>query len=354
MISTGRLALRAVTSAPAAGFNRPRRCFRNACLVVLVLGAAMAPSSFTARAAEVAPCSGRAYASNSYLQNVSVIDTTTNSLVGVVPTGPMPYSPTIAPDGRHVYVANSEGGTISEIDVETNQVVRSLDAGGEHPSGLAVTPDGERLAMTLLGATIFEPGTVRIMTLATGDLSEPIPVGRTPERITLSPDGTRGYVVNSNPTPSLTVIDIPKQTVVTDIPMVGPAFTVVTSDDGTRVYGGLINNDAVVIIDAVTNTVLDYVPTDAGPIGIALLPDQETLLVTNGSAGTIQEIDVVDRKVVRTVDGGPRPGYLELDEAGSKAYITRSPGLGVAVYDVATLTEDAFVPTGWPTAIAVC
>ena len=320
-------------------------------LAAVAVSTAVLAVSPIAVTADESSCAGRAYATNSYLHNVSVIDTDSNELVGVVPVGLAPYSPTIAPDGSRVYIANSESGTISVIDTATNTVVDTLDAGGAHPAGLAVTPDGAHLVVSLLGATIFHPGTVRVIEAETGVFSDPIPVGTTPERVALSPDGTRAYIINSAGT--LTVIDVPNRVVVGEIPMVGPAFTVVVSDDGTKLFGALINNDAVAVIDATTNQV-EYVPTDEGPIGISFSPDQDSVFVTNGSAGTIQEISVETLEVTRTADGGLRPGYLQVSGDGARGYITRSPGTGVAVYDMATLTEVDSVLTGWPTAIAVC
>jgi YVTN family beta-propeller protein len=323
---------------------------RNVLVAAVVIAGWLVPAPLGLARPKPMPCAERAYAANSYMHNVSVIDTKTNQLVTAVPTGLAPYSPVISPEGSRVYVANSDSDTISVIDVATSGVVETLSPGA-NPSGLAFTPDGRQLLVTLLGATIFDPGSVRIITLATGEISDPIPVGRTPERLAVSPDGSRAYVINSDS--ALTVIDVGARKVVASIPMVGPAFSLVVSSDGRTVYGSLVNNDMVAIVDTATQTV-QYVATDTGPIGISLTPDQRTLYVTNGDAGTIQEISLRTRKVTRTASAGLRPGYLQVSGDGRRGYITRSPGTSVAVYDLETLTEVASVITGWPTSIAVC
>ena len=68
----------------------------------------------------------RAYITNNVSNNVSVIDTGTNSVLGgPIPVGNLPEGVAVSPDGRFVYVANTNSNTVSVINAVTNTVVAS-------------------------------------------------------------------------------------------------------------------------------------------------------------------------------------------------------------------------------------
>ena len=93
------------------------------------------------------PCDGQiemeAYIGNFNSNNVSVIDTKTNTVVGSpLPLGSNPRGVAVTPDGRFAYVTNSGGTTVSVIDPATNTVVGSPIPVQSQPTQIAVTPDG--------------------------------------------------------------------------------------------------------------------------------------------------------------------------------------------------------------------
>ena len=66
--------------------------------------------------------------------NVSVIDTATNTVIASVKVGKSPYGIAVTPDGTKVYVANSGddddlGNTVSVIDTATNKVIATVNTG---------------------------------------------------------------------------------------------------------------------------------------------------------------------------------------------------------------------------------
>jgi YVTN family beta-propeller protein len=89
---------------------------RGALCVVLVMGLGL-----IAPRAEAAPF---AYVANEGDNTVSVIDTTTNTVVGTpILVGTAPWGVAVTPDGKHAYVANLNSNNISAIDTATNTVV---------------------------------------------------------------------------------------------------------------------------------------------------------------------------------------------------------------------------------------
>src|SRR5207248_3106740 len=88
------------------------------------------------------PLPGRAYVANRGSGTVSVIDTTTNTVVGgPIPVGTNPLGVGVDPTVHRAYVANSNAaGTVRVIDTTTNAVVGGPIAVGSGPAGVGVDP----------------------------------------------------------------------------------------------------------------------------------------------------------------------------------------------------------------------
>jgi YVTN family beta-propeller protein len=295
-----------------------------------------------------------AYVSNSYGDTVSVIDTATNDVISTIEFGDAPakatvtadleghvdvrhglVNPTVAPDGRHVFVAKSVAGGIAVIDAETQQVTDVLDAGGPKPSGLAFTPDGTRLVVTLLGETVETPGAVAVIDGVTGTAGTPLPMGGQPERLALSPDGRRAYVVSMHDR-SVSVVDVDALDVVAKVSLGELPFNVLAAPDGERVYVGVLRADHVAVIDAHRYEVVDRIDIPS-PNGLAFSADRRSIYVTCVFDDSVQVIDLDAGKVVRSAGAGEKPGHLALTNDGTRAYIVRPFGETVSVLDTGSL-----------------
>src|SRR5438552_2982534 len=94
------------------------------------------------------PCAVRAYISNSDSNNVSVIDTSTNTVVATVPIGGSPRGVAVNSAGTSAYIAaitNTNSGIVSVIDTATNTVVATVMLGNTFVEGVAVNPAGTRV-----------------------------------------------------------------------------------------------------------------------------------------------------------------------------------------------------------------
>jgi len=69
--------------------------------------------------------------------NVSVIDTSTNTVMTTVPVGVTPRGVAITPDGGHAYVTNAGSNNVSVIDTATNTVTATVPV-GRNPVNVAV------------------------------------------------------------------------------------------------------------------------------------------------------------------------------------------------------------------------
>src|SRR6266404_8957511 len=75
------------------------------------------------------PCAVRPYVPNSASNNVSVIDTSTNTVVATVSVGANPQGVAVNPAGTRAYVANINSTNVSVIDTSTNTVVDTVAVG---------------------------------------------------------------------------------------------------------------------------------------------------------------------------------------------------------------------------------
>src|SRR5699024_4386572 len=107
-------------------------------LLVSGLGALWAPAAHAAGATTtvtvgtnpigiaITPDGSHAYVANANSDNVSVIDTTSNTVAKTITVGSTPSWVAITPDGSHAYVANANSDNVSVIDTTSNTVAKTI------------------------------------------------------------------------------------------------------------------------------------------------------------------------------------------------------------------------------------
>src|SRR5580658_7701792 len=130
-----------------------------------------------------------AYVANLGSNNVSVINTTSNSVVATVNVGSQPNGIAITPDQTRAYVANG-GGEVWVLATAGNTVLAKVSLGG-YPTAVAITPDGTRAYVTRTNSN-----NVSVIDTASNTVTATIPVGTAPSGIAITPDGAHAYVAN--------------------------------------------------------------------------------------------------------------------------------------------------------------
>jgi YVTN family beta-propeller protein len=205
-------------------------------------------------------------------------------------------------------------------------------------------------------------------------IDSPIPVGRTPDALAVTPDGSRVYVANFGGS-TVSVIDTATNTVIATITVGSGPGGVAVTPDGSRLYITNSGNETVSVIDTTTNTVIGS-PIRVGPIpaGVAVTPglrrvgdkdrrdEQEDkamaskVFVANNFVNTVSVIDTATNTVIATITVGSGPGGVAVtpdlrrdgdgdrrdereDKArASKVYVANHNDNTVSVIDAATNT----------------
>jgi YVTN family beta-propeller protein len=305
-----------------------------------------------------------AYIANSVSDNVSVIDTATNTVTATIPVGNSPEGVAVSPDGSKVYVANYDSNTLSVINTATNTVTATIPV-GVSPSGVAVTPDGTKVYVAnediAHPSGIVGPGTVSVIATAANTVTATIPVGRAPGGVAVTPDGTKVYVANAFSN-SVSVIDTATNTVTTTIPAETPAGVAVTPD-GSKVYvTNSIEFGTVSVIATATDTVIATIALHAGgasAAGVAVTPDGSKVYVVDANqTGSVSVISTATDTVVGSpIAVGINPGGVAVTPDGTKVYVVNylenlsGATVGsVSVIATATNTVTTTVPLGTGTA----
>jgi YVTN family beta-propeller protein/autotransporter-associated beta strand protein len=297
------------------------------------------------------PCEGQievsAYIANGNSNDVSVINTATNRVVGSpIGVGSQPVAVAVTPDGKYVYVTNNRSNTISVIDAATNTVVGSITLGSQ-PAGVAITPDGKFAYVTSTDVTkIGSLGTtVSVISTATNTVVGSITVGTAPLGVAISADGKYAYVANTHDG-TISVINTATNTIFgRPIPVGNSPVGVAVTPNGKYVFVTNNRDNTVSVINTATHSMAVFPPIAVGnsPAGVVITPDGRFAYIANNGSGnvnsnTVSVIDTATDKVIRSVTVGNKPLGIDVTPDGKYVYVTNSNDGTVSVINTATNT----------------
>jgi YVTN family beta-propeller protein len=301
----------------------------------------------------------------------------TEGVISIIPVGEGPILLAVAPGGDSVYAVAK--GKLLTIDTATNTVVASLSVGPQ-PSGVAVSPDAQRVYVNqLFGSQMAAVDAARHVELA------PVPLGAGRiaggwGRIAVSADGDVGYVTNRDKE-ALAIADLRSRealTVWTDIRprdvalspdgryayvcgcrgfcsggsvrvydrqarrftgtlAAGPnPYRIVVGPHGRRAYTANLASPSISVIDLDSGTVVATVPVPNGPTGLFVSADGAWVYTSSNVTGEVLAIDTTNYEVRGRVRVGDRAREIVLTPDGGRAYV--STRRAVVVLDTAALT----------------
>ena len=125
-------------------------------------------------------------------------------------------------------------------------------------------------------------------------------------------------------------------------------WSVTANNDGTRVFVAMGNerDGEVLALDAFTSRPVAAAKVGANPMGIAITPDNQLLLVTNSKAASVTVLDAFTLQPVAQVPVGISPFHIAIRPDGAKAYVTCRGSNSVYVINLQAKASGAVIPVG--------
>lgn len=209
---------------------------------------------------------------------VTIIDTASNDVIGVIVIGGAIFYPAITADGKELYVTNLTLNKISVIDTETNTFIDIPLPALSNPNGIAITPDGTKAFVASNGT-----GKIQVIDTATKTIVTTIslPAGSGPQIISISPTEPKAYVTDDFLT-SISVINTDTNALSGSIPVGFTTFDVAFSPTGAIAYATQYTSNRLFTIETATDTLIDTRTLGSGAAvtrGLAFNPNGAELYV---------------------------------------------------------------------------
>lgn len=240
----------------------------------------------------------------------------------------------------NAYVTNNESNTVSVINATSHNLVATI-SGFNSPVGVAVTPDGTKAYVV---NSQPNPGTVSVINTAANTIVATITVGNGATLAAVSPDGKHVYVPNSNDG-TVSVIDTTVNRVTATITVGGAPLGAVVTPDNAHVYIANFNN-AVNVVSTATNALTTTITHSSmsGPLEAAITPDGKTLYVINEISNKVTVISTATNTVSTAIPVGQIPDGLAVTLDGKLLYVANGADSTISVISTATNTVTSTIP----------
>jgi YVTN family beta-propeller protein len=290
--------------------------------------------------------------------NVHVIDSTTNTVVGEIGGIEVPHGAAVAPDGSRLYITNEAEHTLDVVDTRTLKVTHKIPLSGR-PNNLAIGRDGSRVYVAIIAA----PGAVDVIDTKGLQRAKSIATRGGIHNTFITPDG-RHVVAGSIAGRNLTVIDT-----TTDEPIwsldfdngVRPIGFEQKPDGSTRrMFVQISNFHGFYIVDfdqrrEVGRVTLPQLPKEqqnwdtlqGSPAhGIGVAPDGKTLWVCSKVNHSVYAYAMPGLELLGGVEVGHHPDWLTFTPDSTRVYVANAGSNSVSVVDIATRKELTRVAVG--------
>ena len=193
---------------------------------------------------------------------ISVIDPNTFRESGRIETAPGPGMVLFHPNGKLAFVVSSFTPEFDVIDVATRKVIKRIPVVSLFSPFLQFTPDFKEVWMThkdVGKVTRIDTQSLEVKgVIDTGFITNHLGFAKTAR-------GTRAYITIGGENAVKVYTTDATPTLVATIPVGALPHGIWPSDDGSRMYVGLENGDAVDVIDTATDKVMAHTPVGQAP-----------------------------------------------------------------------------------------
>ena len=249
--------------------------------------------------------------------------------------GALPSVVEVPVSGRdRVYTADQTSNTVSVIDPSTDKVLGTIALGVQRLSnmlnpqylddtnvhGLMFSPNRQRLAVVSIGSD-----TVDIIDTATNTVINHTDVGRASHEGWFTQDGTQFWVADRG-RDTVTIVDAVHGGVIANLHVGAGPSKVVMSLDGEWAYINHINLAEITIVNVASRRVVGTITGlgDTFSSDLAISPDGKQLWVPHKRAGKVTVVDLVHDKVQAILSTGPDTNHPNFADTptGDYAYVT--------------------------------
>ncbi len=201
---------------------------------------------------------------------IAILDGKSYAETTRIKVGNGPGMTIFGPDGRYAYVCSSFTPETVVISTARHAIVGRVKQESPFCPDIAVTPEGDQVWFTLKDVgkvQVFEgrPPFAPLKTLDSGPLTNHV-------NITRNANGRFAYVTVGG----LNQVQVYRTDTferVASIPASDLPHGIWPSGDGTRMYVGLENSDAVMVIDTLDNRALATIPVGQAPQALVYVPE---------------------------------------------------------------------------------
>jgi YVTN family beta-propeller protein len=214
----------------------------------------------------------RVFVSNEETAEMSVLDFESGRIVQRVHVGEEPEGVTVRPDGRVVYVTCEATNEVVAVDTSTYAVLARIRT-GPRPRAIAFDRDGMAGFVSNennASITVFDPASHTITGTIVIPPTADTPMPPRPMGLAISPDGGR-LLVSLGRATSIGVIDVRARALLRTIENVGTRpWGIGVSPDGRYVFTANGPSGDVSVVDLESGAVVRRVQTGGSPWGIAV------------------------------------------------------------------------------------
>ena len=142
-----------------------------------------------------------------------------------------------------------------------------------------------------------------------------------PINLAVSGDGKRLYVV-AQESNALLIVDAGNNKVINKIGVGVQPHSVILSKDGRKAYVSNLWSDNVSVIDLTAGRVTDTLKTGNGPAGLALSADGKALYVVNSFSSDVSIINLYSKEEINRITAGNNPTGAKLSPDGKFLFVT--------------------------------
>jgi len=302
---------------------------------------------------------------------LSIVDPMTLKVLAKAPVGEDPHEVIASSDGKTAYVSNYGGGaynTLAVIDLVAQKPLPSIDLGAlRGPHGLDFV--GDKVWFTAEAAKAignYDPATKKIdFILGTGqNRTHMIYVSEDMKRIitTNVSSGTVSIIEKAAPRPMGPPPGAPGPPPGAPPRQFGPPGgdwdeTVVrvgngsegfdVSPDGKEIWVANAQEGTISIIDSATKKVTDTLSANVpGANRLKFTPDGTRVLVSSLRLPDVLVLDAATRKEIKRIKVGHGAAGIQMQPAGSRAFVACSPDNYVVVIDLKSLEVTSRIDVG--------